>query len=112
MVPDKVPGEKWPVFVEGLESFSRVCTQRALCQQSFRPLIGLNKHQGNKLFTPVGLGKGRGPFVKTADKRALAPTQPDPPGLLKQGLGWGGGVQTSELCKQKCELHSRRETVD
>ena len=57
----------------------------------------------------MGLGKGRGPFVKTEYKRALSPTQPDPPVLLKQGLGWGGvGVGCRHLSSASRNVNSIR----
>lgn len=92
MVPDKVPGDKWPVFVEGLESFS---AQRGplstVPQTTNRPEQTLRVTNFSHLW---GLGKA-GPFVGMSDKGAAGScprTQPDPLRLLPEKEGAGGQI--------------------
>lgn len=113
MVPDKVPGEKWPVFVEGLGSFRRGRTQSGLCQQSFRPLIGLNKQRVTGSSHLWGLGTAGPLSGEQTEERG--PHRRPPPGPTLQGFwsGDGGGRgDSSEACEQRCELQPGRETVD
>lgn len=101
MVSDKVPGDKWPVFAEGLESFSPVCTQRGPLSTGLRATNRAEQTLGVTSSSHLwGLGKA-GPFVRMSDKRAAGsrpplPTQPDPLRLLeKDTLGAG---DRAEVC--------------
>lgn len=82
---DKVPRDKWPVFAEGLESFSPVCAQRGplstVLQATNRAEQTLGVTSSSHLW---GLGKA-GPFVKMSDKRAAGSRPPPPP---SQTLSW------------------------
>lgn len=100
MVSDKVQGDKWPVFVEGLESFSGVCTQRGPLSTVLQATQRAEQTEGDKLFTPVGLGKGPAPLSR-CQPRAYWECRPLPSqtlwGFWRRHWGWVG--DKPKLCE-------------